>query len=90
MNGNKENKYKCTCGKAFSYRQGLHGHRKKCIQTQTNINQPEQVIQVLQQELNKKDQELNKKDEELNKKRPRTENNERRNGRTKKESRIPL
>lgn len=68
MNGNKENKYKCTCGKTFSYRQGLHGHRKKCIQTQTNINQPEQVIQVLQQELNKKDQELNKKDEELNKK----------------------
>ena len=30
MNSNKENKYKCRCGKSYSHRQGLHTHKKNC------------------------------------------------------------
>jgi hypothetical protein len=73
MNGNKENKYKCICGKTFTYRQGLHAHKKICnsvlIDTTTITDESEQVILLLQEQLSKTNKEmseiLDKKNEEM-------------------------
>ena len=41
LNSNKENKYKCGCGKSYSYRQGLHTHKKTCKYHLTTENEAE-------------------------------------------------
>ena len=35
LEGNLEKKYKCTCGKSFTFNQGLHAHKKKCTHYQS-------------------------------------------------------
>jgi hypothetical protein len=65
--------FTCLCGRTFNQLSGLSRHKKKCNQTEIKIkanNQPEQIIQLLQSQLNKKDEEmrqrLDKKDKEMN------------------------
>jgi hypothetical protein len=64
--------FKCLCGRTFNQLSGLSRHKKKCNQTHIKINatnKPEQIIQLLQCQLNKKDEEmrerLDKKDKEM-------------------------
>jgi len=59
--------WKCHCGKRYNQSSSLYRHKNKCNQTQpqTNVEEPPQVIQSLQQELVKKDEENNEIREEL-------------------------
>ncbi len=41
--GNKESKYKCPCGKSYSYRQGLYSHKQTCTYIPNNSNEEPQI-----------------------------------------------
>jgi hypothetical protein len=62
--GNQETKHKCVCGKSFSYRQGLHTHKKKCTYTEPII-ESSNTIQELQDKLDKRDKENQEMREEM-------------------------
>ena len=68
LNSNKENKYKCGCGKSYSHRQGLHTHKKTCDFIPTTENEPEieyTEVQSLKNENNEMKEIINKKEEEI-------------------------
>ena len=46
--------YSCACGKEYSYRQGLHAHKKKCSQKSEHLGiekLQEKVIKTLAKEV---------------------------------------
>jgi len=53
------NLYKCFCGKAFNQTSSLSRHKKKCKQSQTNSDPPEQKLQLLQKENQQMREEMN-------------------------------
>jgi len=65
MDGHKENKYKCVCGKSYSFNQGLFTHRKKCDQNNLiQDNNPFHVETLINQN-NEMKEVMSKKDEEI-------------------------
>ena len=65
MNGHKEKKYKCVCGKSYSFTQGLFTHRKKCDQnSRIQDNSPFQVETLINQN-NEMKEVISKKDQEI-------------------------
>ena len=59
QNKQNEKKHVCFCGKVFTQASNLYRHRKKCNrQPVSNTTEPEQIIQSLQERLDKKDQEM--------------------------------
>lgn len=73
----KNNLVDCVCSKSFTTRSALYRHRKKCIdyikfvqkQQYQNIvidtSEPENMIQLLQEKLDKKDQEMKEVKDEM-------------------------
>lgn len=56
LEGNVEKKYKCHCGKSFSFNQGLHAHKKKC--TSKEFMSEVQILRSENEELRKKQEEI--------------------------------
>lgn len=43
----EENKYKCVCGKAYKYKQGLYTHRKTCKGSSTKTETEDEDVETL-------------------------------------------
>jgi hypothetical protein len=60
LNKNKDNRYKCPCGKSYSYRQGLYSHKQKCTyigqqrQTSTSSSSEVQLLRTENEELRRR------------------------------------
>jgi len=68
FNSNKENKYKCGCGKSYSHRQGLYTHKKTCHYIPATENEAETEcteVETLKKENNEMKEMISKKDEEM-------------------------
>ena len=57
--------YDCGCGKFYSHRASFYRHKKQCSYADTNHKEPENIIQSLQERLDKQDKEIERKNQEM-------------------------